>query len=220
MPDWITTTTTMDLSLWKSVLDQGLPEAGDELKVALRTSGMTPTLISTATVIATGDQSSIYTSGEWDLVPAMQAVGQNPANYVGQTLQLYFYDDSNDPGCTNFGPNCFWTDFYLDDLELEICTIQPIPTPDPTKATIRGSLVVMLGGVPTPKQGVRVWAYRQNGAMQTTYSIHDSSYGFYLLDPGEYVIYAEWWEGPDLYTAFNTVDASAGVEYNVPLMLQ
>jgi hypothetical protein len=49
--------------------------------------------------------------------------------------------------------------------------------------------------------------------MLTTYTIQDSSYGLYLLDPGEYVIYAEWWEGPDLYNALTTVTVSAGLEY-------
>ncbi len=224
MADWITGTTTMKLRLWTSVNDQGSAEYTDTLKVELRTTGITPTVISTPTIVARGDQGNLfpdnYTFGEWDLVPAMQAVGANPINYAGQNLQLYFYDDSNDPNCLDFGPGCYWTDFYLDDLELEICTTQPIPPLDPTKTTIKGALRVMLGGIPTPKQGVRVWAYMQNGPMYTTYSIHDSSYGFYNIEPGEYVIYAEWWEGPDLYTAVNTVTAGAGVEYNVPLLLQ
>jgi hypothetical protein len=50
-----------------------------------------------------------------------------------------------------------------------------------------------------------VWTYKQNGDLLTTYSLHDSSYYFYNVDPGEYVIYSEYWDGPNLYTAFTTV---------------
>ena len=217
MSDWITSTTTINLRLWRSVNQWATPEVTDTLHVALRTTGMTPTIVSTPTVIARGDDGfnfpDNYTYGEWDLAPAMLAAGQNPANYATQPLQLYFYDDSNSPSCLTFGPTCFQTDFYLDDIEMEICTSQPIPDPDPTKAAIKGDLRVWIGGIPTTKQGVRVWAYQQNGPMFASYSLHDSSYGFYLLDPGEYVIYAEWWEGPDLYNALTTSVTGAGVEY-------
>jgi hypothetical protein len=213
MPDWITHTTTINLRLWRSVNQWATPEVTDTLHVVLRTTGMPATLVSTPTVIARGDDDFNYSHGEWDIAPAMLAAGQNPANYASQPLQLHFYDDSNSPTCLTFGPTCFQTDFYLDDIGLEICTSQAIPDPDPTKATIKGELRVWIGGIPTAKQGVRVWTYKQNGAMLTTYSLHDSSYGFYLLDPGEYVIYAEWWEGPDLYNALTTIVTGAGVEY-------
>jgi hypothetical protein len=219
VPDWITDTTTINLRLWSSANQQSTPEVTDTLHVVLRTVGMTPTLVSTPTVIARGDAGFDYTPGEWDLAPAMLALGQIPANYAGQPLQLYFYDDSNSPSCSGFGPTCFQTDFYLDDIELEICTSQPIPGPDVTKATIKGDLRVWIGGLPATKQGVRVWTYKQNGAMLTTYSLHDSSYGFYSLDPGEHVIYAEWWEGPDLYNALTTIVTGAGVEYTKNLDL-
>ena len=217
MADWITDTTTINLRLWRSVNQWVTPEVTDTLHMALRTTDMTPTLVSTPTVIARGDDGfsfpDNYTYGEWDLVPAMLAASQIPANYASQPLQLYFYDDSNSPSCPTFGPTCFQTDFYLDDIELEICTSQLIPDPDPTKASIKGDLRVWIGGIPITKQGVRVWAYKQNGAMLTSYSLHDSSYGFYLLDSGEYIIYAEWWEGPDLYNALATIVTGAGVEY-------
>jgi hypothetical protein len=55
MPDWITRTTTMKLSLWKMVDPMGTPEYTDTLKVVLRTAGMTPTLVSTPTVVARGN---------------------------------------------------------------------------------------------------------------------------------------------------------------------
>jgi hypothetical protein len=217
MADWITGTTTMNLSLWKSVNDQGTSEITDTLQVVLRTTAMTPTLVASPTLVARGSQGfgypDNYVNLAVDLVPAMTSAGHNPVNYANQDLQLYFYDTSNSLSCTGFGPNCFGTDFYMDNIELEICTSQPIPDPDPTKAIVTGNVRVWIGGIPTAKQGVRVWTYRQNGAMLTTYSIHDSTYGFYALDPGEYVLYSEWWEGPDLYNALTTLTVSAGVQY-------
>lgn len=220
MPEWITSTTTMKLSLWKLVDLMGTPEFTDTLRVALRTTGMTPTLVSTPTVVARGNEGSTeHYFGQWDLASAMIASGQNPINYASQPLQLYFYDDSNALDCMTFGPNCFATRFYLDDVALEVCTSQPRPDPDPSKAIIKGSLRILQNGQRIPKQGVRVWAYRQNGAMLTTYSIHDSTYSFYGLDPGEYVIYSEWWDGADLYNALTTRRVSAGIEYTVNLEL-
>ncbi len=224
MPDWITTTTTMKLRLWKSVNYMNTREITDTLQVVLRTTGITPTLVSTPTVIARGDEgcSSVcdeHYQGEWDLARAMRESGQNPVNYAGQPLQLYFYDDSNSLDCTNFGPTCFNTEFYLDDISLEVCTTQPLPPLDETKAVIRGNLRIIQNGQRIQKQGVRVWAYRQNGAMLTTYSIHDSTYGFYNIEPGEYVIYAEWWDGADLYNALTTKRVSAGIQYWVNLDL-
>jgi hypothetical protein len=220
MPDWITSTTTMKLSLWKLVDQMGTPEYTDTLKVALRTTGITPTLVSTPTVVARGNEGSTeHYFGQWDLAQAMLASGQNPINYASQPLQLYFYDDSNALDCVTFGPECFATRFYLDDVALEVCTSQPRPDPDPSKAIIRGTLRILQYGQRIPKQGVRVWAYRQNGAMLTTYTIHDSTYSFYGLDPGEYVIYSEWWDGADLYNALTTRQVSAGIEYPVNLEL-
>ena len=93
----------------------------------------------------------------------------------------------------------------MDNVELEVCTTQPIPPHEPGKATIGGPLRVFLSGAPQLKQGVRVWTYKQNGDLLTTYSLHDSNYFFYNVDPGEYVIYSEYWDGPNLYSAFTTV---------------
>jgi hypothetical protein len=224
MPDWITSSTTMNLRLWKSVDQQVTSEVSDTLKVILRTDESTPAAVSTATIIARGDQGAgypnNYVSGEWDLALAMRAAGHDPANYTGQNLRLYIYDDSNASSCLSApGPNCYKTSFYVDDVKLEICTSQPVPSPDPSLATIKGAVRVWIGGIPARKQGVRVWAYRQNGAMYTTYSIQDATYGFYLMEPGDYVLYAEWWEGPDLYTAMTSLRVSAGIQYTRDLNL-
>jgi hypothetical protein len=216
MGDWITATSTLKLNLWRGVdwLD-GLPEVTDTLKAVLRTTGVTPTAVSTPTVIARGNEGNgnadEFFAGEWDLFPAMRALGNDPTIFAGQNLQLYIYSDANDPSCaTTIGPNCYMSEFYLDDVSLKLCTSQPVPDPDPSKATIKGVVRVWINGVPVRKPGVRVWAYRQNGAMYTTYSINDATYGFYLMDPGTYVLYAEWWEGADLYTATAGVTAVAG----------
>jgi len=106
-------------------------------------------------------------------------------------------------------PNCYETDYRLDNVELEVCTTQPIPPHEPGKATVGGPLRVFIGGAPQPKQGVRVWTYKRNGELLTTYSLHDSNYFFYNVDPGEYVIYSEYWNGPNLYSVFTTVRVGA-----------
>lgn len=224
MPDWINETTTMKLRLWKSINYMNTREVTDTLRVVLRTTGITPTLVSTPILIARGDEGCPSVCDEHypferDLASAMRESGQNPINYASQPLQLYFYDDSNALDCMNFGPTCFATEFYLDDISLEVCTTQPLPPLEETKAVIRGNLRIIQNGQRIQKQGVRVWAYRQNGAMLTTYSIHDSTYGFYNIEPGEYVIYAEWWDGADLYNALTTRRVSPGIQYWVNLDL-
>ena len=84
------------------------------------------------------------------------------------------------------------------------------PPPRDT-GTITGDLLVWIDGIPTAKQGVTVWAYQQNGAMLTTYSINESTYGFLpARDPGEYVLYSEWWEGSDLYKRIDDRQGEGG----------
>ncbi|GAB4526497.1 MAG: hypothetical protein Kow0063_00810 [Anaerolineae bacterium] len=219
MPDWIiSTTTSINLSFYQCVRD-GWPGSGaepnDRLMVGLRSTGVTPTLITTATQVANGNTTVYgpscegdYANYSTDLAAAMTA---NPELYQSQRLELFFYDTSNDLGVCN-GPgggpanaSCYETDYFLDEVELEVCTTQPIPPHEPGKATIGGPLRVFLSGAPIPKPGVRVWTYKQNGELLTTYSLHDSNYFFYNIDPGEYVIYSEYWDGPNLYSAFTTV---------------
>jgi hypothetical protein len=221
MPDWvISSTTTIDLSLYRCVRD-GWPGSGaeidDKLFVGLRSTGITPTLITTPTEVADGNTdvfgascAGSYVHVTADLATVVTA--DDVENYEGQTLELYFYDTSSDLAVCNAGgiprpnnPACYETDFFLDKVELEVCTTQPIPPHEPGKATIGGPLRVFLSGAPQPKQGVRVWTYMQNGELLTTYSLHDSNYFFYNIDPGTYVIYSEYWDGPNLYSAFTTV---------------
>jgi hypothetical protein len=219
MPEWIiSSTTTINLSLYRCVRD-GLAGSGaeplDELLAGLRSTGITPTLVTTPTKVADGNTSIFgptcegsYTPFAVDLASLIQA---NPEDYAEQTLQLYLYAPGNNQAVCNAAgggvsnPSCYETDFFLDNVEVEVCTTQPIPPHEPGKATLGGPLRVFLGGAPQPKQGVRVWTYQQNGQLLTTYSLHDSNYFFYNVDPGEYVIYSEYWDGPNLYSAFTTV---------------
>jgi hypothetical protein len=234
MPDWVITPTigvspgdgtSINLSLWVCVRDGlagSLEEPNDELLVGLQ-NPIAPTFIATPTEVADGDTrvygtscTGGYTQFETNLVEAFLP-GENVWDYRGQNLELRLYApkneiDPNAPGyCDPFqpfiwtDPNCYETDFYLDTVELDVCTTQPIPPHEPGKATIGGPLRVFLTGAPLPKQGVRVWTYKQNGELLTTYSLHDSNYYFYNVDPGDYVIYSEYWDGPNLYTAFTTV---------------
>ncbi len=62
-------------------------------------------------------------------------------------------------------------------------------------------------------QGVDVWAMQlpdgstapEDLTYYATYSIHDSTYNFYNLNPGTYRVYAQVWLSGVLYTATETV---------------
>jgi hypothetical protein len=230
MPDWITSTTTMNLSLYSCVTDFGTPEANDRLSVALRS--LTPTLISTQELVADGGTSNtVCSAGDYqhytlDLADAIEAAGGNLENgdvYEEQTFELYFENTSNSSCSGSISdPNCYESRFYLDKVELEVCTEQPPPDshPDPGKATIEGALRVFLSGAPTEKQGVRVWTYQENGDLLTTYSLHDSTYHFYNIDPGTYTIYSEYWDGPNLYSTFARVSVGPDETANRSLLLR
>jgi hypothetical protein len=233
MPDWVITPTigvdlgdgtSINLSLWVCVRDGlagSLEEPDDELLVGLQ--NIAHTFITTPTEVADGNTRVSgtscrggYAQFETNLVGALLP-GENVWDYRSQNLELRLYAPKNeiDPSAPGYCdpevpfiwtyPNCYETDFYLDDVELDVCTTQPIPPHEPGTAIIGGDLRVFLTGAPLPKQGVRVWAYKQNGELLTTYSLHDSRYYFYNLDPGKYVIYSEYWDGPNLYTDFVTV---------------
>jgi hypothetical protein len=106
--------------------------------------------------------------------------------------------------------------FYIDQVRCEVCTtVQP---PEPQSGTVRrlgGELTVLVEGYPRPMQGVDVWAMQLpdgptpppgGWGFYTTYSIHDSTYNFYNLNPGTYRIYAQVWVSGVLYTASDTVE--------------
>jgi hypothetical protein len=132
-------------------------------------------------------------------------------DYVGQDLTLYFdAPNARDEGDSHF---------YIDQVRCEACTTVHPPAPEPGKVhRLGGKLQVILAGQPTEMEGIDVWAIQlPDGIMppsqldfQATYSIQDSTYNFYNLNPGTYRIYAEVWVSGNMYSAVMTIDANAG----------
>jgi hypothetical protein len=220
MPEWIiSSTTTINLSLYMCVRDYpgSGAESDDHLDAELQT--ITSTRISDPVLVANGNttDSGPCSPGDFapyttDLAAAIRTAGDNPEDYAKQSLKLFLYDFSSNLGICNAvgggpsNPACYETNYRLDNVKLEVCTTQPDPLYEQGKVfKVGGPLRVFIGGAPQPKQGVRVWTYRRNGELLTTYSLHDSNYFFYNVEPGEYVIYSEYWDGPNLYSAFTTV---------------
>ncbi len=132
--------------------------------------------------------------------------GNGLVDLAGQDIELRFYGvhDGKESG----------TYFYIDDVELEICTTYPIPADEPGTASFGGLIEVLLGGVPR-KLGanVQVSASLVGGDMYRTRTIHDSTYHFYNMPPGTYVVYAQAevrGQGATyLYTAIREVTVTA-----------
>jgi hypothetical protein len=227
MPAWINPSTTIDLSLYYCVRDYpgSGPEPDDDLYIGLRSTGNPPEPVFDPIWVADGDTadsgpclSTDYTLFPSDWAQAMVDAGKDPQSYAGQPLELYLYDTSSDPSVcrpptAHLDPTCYETDFYVDEVALNVCTTQATPDPENGKAyRVGGQLRVFIGGAPQPKQGVWVWMYKADGSgnVLTTYSLQDSNYFFYNVDPGDYIIYSEYWDGPNLYSAFTAVRVSAG----------
>ena len=81
-----------------------------------------------------------------------------------------------------------------------------------------GRVLVILEGRPTRLPGVDVWAIQlpdgttppEELGVWTTYSIHNSTYNLFNLNPGRYRIYAEVWVSGNLYSASTTIRVEAG----------
>jgi hypothetical protein len=81
-----------------------------------------------------------------------------------------------------------------------------------------GRILVILDGRPTPMPGIDVWAIQlpdgttphDELGVWTTYSIHNSTYNLFNLNPGRYRIYAEVWVSGNLYSASTTIQVGAG----------
>ncbi len=126
---------------------------------------------------------------------------QDLQDLAGQTIQAHFFAPNPaklTPGLPANDPSRYSTVFWLDDVKLEVCTQEQEPAQDSTKGTVRGELVVVFGSTQVRVEGVTVWAYAIDppGPVQTTYSVNtgfgQDNYSFYNLDPGEYLIYAEY----------------------------
>ena len=133
---------------------------------------------------------------------------------ASEEIELYFYTehDGELPG----------TYFYMDDVRLDICTTQPIPAEVPGTASVGGLVEVVLAGVPTKMgDGIEVIASRVGGEMYRTKTIHDSTYHFYNLPPGNYVVQAFVSVGG--YDYWNTVEVELVADernYAVDMLLQ
>ncbi len=146
----------------------------------------------------------------------------SPADYANQTLRLRFEAPNlNDQGDS---------EFYIDQVRCDVCTTVRQPPAAPGKAyRLGGRVLVVLAGQPTNMPGVDVWAMQlPDGStpadqldFQSTYSIQDSTYSFYNLNPGTYRVYAEVWVSGSLYSATQTVTIGAGeinTEVNLTLL--
>jgi hypothetical protein len=121
------------------------------------------------------------------------ASGVNLNNYAGQNLYLYIYNNSNTACSPPSG--CHASEFYFDDVNLSICTAEPLPTSASTQLT--GNVWLhQLGASPQKIAGVKVWAYAENGTLYQTFSIQNGKFNFFNLPATsagtKYFLYAEY----------------------------
>jgi hypothetical protein len=219
MPNWVVTPTvnggtSLNLKLHVAVNPEGTAEP-DPLYVTLRDTSDSPLGDFNPITLATGAQTPAINPSnpdpnnrEWILKSFNLADGfTSPGNlldYKDEDLQLYFYSDN--PSGT------YSTRFYLDNVELELCTQEPKPTQYNT--LVAGEALVWINGVPTEKPGVYIWIYAIDGSMEKTYTIHDSTFSFYDLpasqDGTQYILYAEYWEGSTFYSASTIIVLKPG----------
>jgi hypothetical protein len=108
-------------------------------------------------------------------------------------------------------------------VRFDLCTIEPIPDDVAGTASFGGLIEVLLAGVPTKMPGVQVTASRVGGEMYRTQTIHDSTYHFYNVPPGRYIVYAEVWVGGYLYTPGGAIEIEVVADqrnYGVNMLLQ
>ena len=146
---------------------------------------------------------------ERDLAPLFRST--NVSDHVGQTLRFRLFANNADAlGSSRF---------HVDQVRCDVCTTILPPEPEPDLVyRLGGRLLVILEGRPTRMPGVDVWAIQLPDAstppeelgVWTTYSIHDSTYNLFNLNPGRYRIYAEVWVSGNLYSASTTIQVEAG----------
>ena len=235
MPTWVLTPTlnggtSINLSANVAVNPEGLRSTPPEpLFALLRDQGGQPldsislggpiTFTTDAQVPSINPSNPSPNNSEWAEITVDLAQGFDPPesllNYAGQPVRYFF--ESPNPA------NNYSTYFYLDNVELEVCTAQPRPESYSTK--VDGEALVFLNGIPTSMPGVYVWIYAIDGAMEKSYTIQDSTFSFYDLaaadpDGTEYILYAEY-QGPnDLYFASTTLVLHPGETIsNISLLL-
>ena len=211
MPGWILSdTTTIDFSTFKYVdqLSDGA-DSHDEYQVALVTqpppafsqitSTLQTTFVATATVpLAVGNE----TNKVWNrrLLSLQAAPGINLEDYTDQELYLLFYNNTNAQAkastgkCPPSSDECGATKFYFDDMDLTICTEQPLPANISTQ--IAGTATLFRSTGTQRVAWVKVWAYSQGGTLYETFTIQNGVFNFFNLpasnDGIKYFLYAEY----------------------------
>jgi hypothetical protein len=205
MPDWlIDGYSEANLSIFKAVKKEANPpiyidrsSPGDKLYVVLRDqSGFD---LTTPVELATGaddPQADDLAVDKWvaqtpDLFDSF--IGGELIDVAGDSVRAYFYtelgpgNDADDPGSTKF---------YVDDVELEVCTEQPEPDAESGTGIISGELSMLSAGTLQRVQGVPVWAYKVDGPLHTTYTVNtppgQDNYSFHNLEPGVYIVFAQF----------------------------
>ncbi|MCP4363009.1 MAG: hypothetical protein GY796_33810 [Chloroflexi bacterium] len=203
MPTWLNNdTSTARISLRKAV-DRGTD--ADELRFVLRDENGTD--LTTPIKLADGDDFPDVIGG----IPLAADFTQFPSGaedndafnhltgnvqieqLVGETVQAYVYmpnssSDSNYPAST---------DFFIDKVEVQVCTSQPQPALEAGKGAVTGQLFILTDeGKQIAVEGAPVWIFGLTppGPMQTTYSINNPTgrYSFQNLNPGLYNLYSEF----------------------------
>ncbi len=233
MPAALLANTTLKLSFVYNLNNLDGDEIEDQYyAVVATTPGLTGTMISTPTLILTGDvppdnvAAAPNTQTGWveKSVALPLAGGINLADYAGQNLYLYIYNTSNTttPSCPY--PGCNASEFYFDDINLGICTGEPEPATASTKIT--GDVVLhQLGAAVQKIAGVTVWAYAENGTLYKTFTIQNGKFNFYDLPATasgtKYFIYAEYnITDPNDPTQIDTLAANVTVNLQTTHTLQ
>lgn len=183
------------------------PDTDDEFQFLIKTVG--DTAIYTGTLMNGGVPPKV-----WNTVRITPTDALDLTSYGGDRLRFLW-------GGTHDG-DFDGTFFYLDEVGAEVCTVWPIPDHEPGTATF-GGLVTTLGeySVPIILPGADVWAYARDGQLHHTRSIHDGTYHFYNIPPGDYIVYAEAWIGGQPRYATTNVSLIADQEdHNINLFLQ
>lgn len=217
MPGQLLAGTTLKLTLFYNTnnLDDG-DDPNDRYYALIATApNLAATRVTTPTEIARGDvppdnaSAPAGTSSGWlqttiESLPLAGGVDLN--SYAGQNLYLYFYNNGNAISQTHK------SQFFFDDIDLSICTTQPVPA---ASTRLSGDVVLHRLGTSGPEKiaGVTVWAYAENGDFQKTFSIQNGKFNFYDLPAGKtYFLYAEYTiEDPNDPSQIETLTASTQV---------
>ena len=190
-PDWLDAETTAVFKYDVGVYQRGAPSVADELRVAL--SRVSDGAILFETVLADGadvpDLNPVLNNPEdWRTNQEVDIFANvNPLSKMapGDRLQIRFYSPDTNPPPSGPGNS---TEFYLDNVNLEFCSVEAEPETLPTNARLSGKTIRQSG---EPIIGAKVWAYAVNGPVYETFTIQEGQYGFFNLPPGEYLIYAQ-----------------------------